>query len=201
MRAHIQDMLAWVTENEIACIPQEFCDLSRIGRTTLKRHEDLAELVNQYGWKTSRARMRHGTSSRTAKARERVDNRILREHGRWKTETARLAEELAAADAQIAALRANVQRLTGYTAQLENYTDVLVHELAIRDRQSGRRIGLLLQSVKEGSLPAEFMDAIRQSNQDLTSNSGAQVSAAPLDGGEVSARSEDVRSRQKRRAR
>jgi hypothetical protein len=169
MRAHIQDMLAWVAENEIACIPQEFCDHAGISRTTLKRHEDLAELVNHYGWKTSRARMRYGSSTRTVRARERVDSRILREHGRWKVDNEKLTDQLSGAQAQIDQLRADVQRLTAYAALLENYTDVLVHELAMRDRQSGRRIGLLLQSVRDETHSTEFMEKIRQSNRELIS--------------------------------
>jgi hypothetical protein len=113
--------------------------------------------------------MRHGSSTRTVRARERVDSRILREHGRWKVDNEKLTDQLSGAQAQVDALRADVQRLTSYAAQLENYTDVLVHELAMRDRQSGRRIGLLLQSVKERSLPTEFMEKIRQANRELIS--------------------------------
>lgn len=167
--AYLEAMLRWFEANKIACIPKEFCAYAEIGPSTLKRYPEMAEKVNRYGWKTSRAKMRPGKPSTAARAGERIDSRMLRQHERRGAENRRLREKLADAEEQGRSLKADVEILTAYAAQLENFTEVLLYTLAEKDRGGARELAPLLKTVKERSLPTEFLSAIRQSNGELLS--------------------------------
>lgn len=132
------------------CYPALFCERAGITKGTLRKFEDLALEVWDYGAATWPAKMRGRRP--VLRGRSGTNSNLEKEHGRWSRELPKLRLQIRSHKGRITELEAENAHLKECLALRSRLLEVLIHRAAERGTKEAKDVQrLLVETLEEES--------------------------------------------------
>lgn len=161
--AYFHAILKWLRKNKIPATVGDFCAHAGVSRSKYGRRagEEVKALVNTYSRASYPGRWRPQPPG-TLSPQTGHDRRVHRERERFARENEVLRARLEKAEAEVERLRGVVAAAGEAVPQLQVLVDTLLYELCKDQPARAKEVGRIVGSVRDRTIPAEFMDAMQE---------------------------------------